>query len=92
MSKTAKQLERYFKGVANHRRISILMLLSKHDGLTLEEIAEMLKCNMKTISEHTHRLSQAGLINKKYVGRFVTHSLSPYGEIILKSFALFTSK
>jgi len=92
MTKTPKQLERYYKGVSSHRRISILLLLSDSKGLTLEEISETLKCNMKTTSEHTKRLVQAGLINKEYVGRFVTHSLSPYGVKIVKSFELFTDK
>ena len=27
--KTAKQLERYFKGVANHRRLDILQIVNK---------------------------------------------------------------
>ena len=81
--KTAKQLERYFKGAANHRRLDVLLLLSKQNGLALENIAELLHCNMKTISEHTRRLVQAGLLNKKYNGRFVQHSLSPYGKIFV---------
>jgi DNA-binding MarR family transcriptional regulator len=92
MKKTPKQLERYYKGVANHRRISILMLISNSKGLTLEEIAETLKCNSKTISEHTRRLVQAGLINKEYMGRFVLHTLSPFGKILVKSFQEFTDK
>jgi len=50
--KTAKQLERHMKGVANHRRIDILFLIAKQDDITLEEIAEHLNCNMKTVSEH----------------------------------------
>ncbi len=78
--KTAKQLERYFKGVANHRRLEILLLVVKNGGITLEEIAATLKCNIKTTSEHTRRLVQAGLLNKKYQGRAVAHSLSPYGK------------
>lgn len=78
--KTAKQLERYFKGAANHRRLEILRLVEKHDGATLEQIAEILDCNIKTISEHTRRLVQAGLVNKQYRGRQVAHSLSPYGK------------
>lgn len=82
--KTARQLERHFKGVANHRRISILELIAERDGITVEKIAENLSCNFKTISEHTRRLVQAGLINKKYMGRQVEHSLSPYGEIFLR--------
>ncbi|MDP2934601.1 MAG: winged helix-turn-helix domain-containing protein [bacterium] len=78
--KTSKQLERHFKGIANHRRIDILLLVRSHDGLTLENIADRLNCNFKTISEHTRRLVGAGLLNKKYKGRAVLHSLSPYGQ------------
>jgi len=83
-TKTAKQLERYFKGIANHRRIEILRLIAKNEGISLEGIAESLNCNIKTISEHTRRLVQAGLVNKKYQGRAVAHSLSPYGRKFIK--------
>ena len=82
--KTAKQIERHVKGVANHRRIEILMLVAEHGGIIVEDIAERLGCNEKTISEHTRRLAQAGLINKKYQGRSVTHTLSPYGKIFYR--------
>ncbi|MFA5954644.1 MAG: winged helix-turn-helix domain-containing protein [Patescibacteria group bacterium] len=78
--KTGKQLERYFKGAANHRRLEILLLINKRDGITVEQIAEALQCNIKTISEHTRRLVHAGLVNKVYQGRSVAHSLSPYGK------------
>jgi DNA-binding MarR family transcriptional regulator len=80
-AKTTKQLERHFKGVANHRRIAILLLVSKDPGITLEAISESLDCNIKTISEHTRRLVQAGLLNKEYKGRKVEHKVSPYGKI-----------
>jgi len=86
--KTAKQLERYFKGTANHRRLEILCLIDQNDGMTLKKIAKVLNCNIKTISEHTRRLVYAGLLNKKYQGREVAHSLSPYG----KRFVDFTRK
>lgn len=82
--KTAKQLERHFKGVANHRRVDILFLVSKNEGINVEDIAEKLKCNFKTISEHIRRLVHAGLLDKKYQGRAVAHSLSPYGKIFIK--------
>jgi DNA-binding MarR family transcriptional regulator len=78
--KTGKQIERHFKGVANHRRIDILLLVSKNPGITVDEISEKLKSNFKTVSEHTRRLVQAGLLNKRYVGRSVVHTLSPYGK------------
>lgn len=79
--KTGKQLERHFKGVANHRRIDILRLIAKKKEISLEGIAEQLNCNLKTIAEHTRRLTQAGLVNKAYRGRIVLHTLSPYGKI-----------
>jgi DNA-binding transcriptional ArsR family regulator len=82
--KTAKQMERHLKGIANHRRIEILRLVGKTEGITLEQITEQLDCNFRTISEHTRRLVQAGLLQKKYVGRNVEHSLSPYGARIIK--------
>ena len=82
--KTAKQLERYFKGAANHRRIAIMLIVEKNDGITVEEIADALAANFKTVSQHTRSLVHASLLNKKYRGRQVTHSLSPYGKAFLK--------
>ena len=80
--KTSKQLERHLKGVANHWRIEMLLLVAERDGVTVEGIAEALGGNFKTISEHTRRLVQAGLLDKRYAGRTVTHALSPYGKTI----------
>ena len=82
--KTPKQLERYFKGAANHRRIAIILTVEKNNGITVEEIAGVLEANFKSISQHTRSLVQAGLLNKKYRGRQVMHSLSPYGESFLR--------
>ena len=82
--KTEKQLERYFKGAANHRRIAIMIIVEKNDGITVEEIADTLAANFKTVSQHTRSLVHAGLLNKKYRGREVMHSLSPYGKYFLK--------
>ena len=87
--KTAKQLERHFKGIANYHRIDILLLVYQSSGITVDNIAEALNCNFKTISEHTRRLAQAGLLNKNYHGRTVVHTLSPYGEIITKFITTF---
>lgn len=82
--KTAKQLERYFKGAANHCRIDILLLVSKNPGINVEGIADVLGKNFKTLSQHTRRLVQAGLLNKNYQGRSVVHTISPYGEKFIK--------
>lgn len=87
--KTAKQMERHLKGISNHYRIEILLLIARSEGITLDGIVEALDANEKTLGEHTRRLFQAGLVNKKYRGKFVEHTLSPYGKIFvnfLKSF------
>ena len=91
IKKTSKQLERHFKGVANHRRIDILFLIHKNEGITLDKISKHLNCNIKTISEHTRRLVQAGLVNKKYLKNNVKHSLSPYGLKMIKLLNLFSN-
>ena len=83
--KTPKQLERHFKGAANHWRIAILRVVEKNEGITVQGITDELRAHFKTISQHAQSLARAGLLNKKYRGREVIHSLSPYG----KSFLLF---
>ncbi len=90
--KTAKQMERHLKGMANHYRIEILLLLSRHHSMHLEDIVEIMKANEKTIGEHTRRLVIAGLINKKYQGKYVTHSLSPYGRLFVEFLQGFQSQ
>jgi len=81
--KTSKQLERYFKGAANHRRIAILLIVEKNEGICVDEIAQKLSANFKTISQHTRSLVHAGLLNKQYRGRQVAHAISPYGKRFL---------
>jgi len=87
--KTAKQIERHMKGVANHWRIEILLFINKNSGATLDEISDGLKMNIKTASEHARRLAQAGLINKTYAGRQVQHTLSPYGKLFISFITTF---
>ena len=87
--KTTKQMERHLKGIANHYRIGILLYLARHPKATLDEIIESTGANEKTIGEHTRRLNVAGLINKKYRGHFVEHSLSPYGKVFVEFLQLF---
>ncbi len=82
-------MERHFKGIGNHYRIEILLLVESNLGITVWDIADTLKANRKTISQHTRYLVHAGLVNKRYKGRHVEHTLSPYGKIVtrfIKSF------
>jgi len=82
-------MERHLKGIANHYRIQILFIIDSQKNITLEGIVERLRANEKTIGEHTRRLYLAGLVTKNYKGKYVEHSLSPYGKTFvdfLKSF------
>ncbi len=85
-------MERHLKGIANHYRIEILLLVAKQEGITLVEVIDSLKANAKTIGEHTRRLFNAGLLDKKRSSVFVELYLSPYGKMFvnfLKSFKNF---
>ena len=73
-------MERHLKGMSNHYRIEILLLIAESGGITLENIIKAIGANEKTLGEHTRLLHQAGLINKRYRGKFVEHTLSPYGK------------
>lgn len=81
--KSPRKLERHFKGVSNHRRIQILLLVARRPGIILDEILDELHGNQKTFSEHTRRLVTAGLVEKSYAGRMVQHNLTPYGRIFV---------
>ena len=79
-NRSPKQLERLFKALANHWRIKILLRLAKQPGINLDDLCFELMGNVKTISEHTRKLALAGLIEKKYLGRTVIHTLTGEGE------------
>ncbi|MDP4038372.1 MAG: winged helix-turn-helix domain-containing protein [bacterium] len=79
-----RQLERITKGIANHRRIAIMELLSHSPELSVMEISDELKINFKTASEHIRRLALAGLVLKRNQGAMVRHKLTSQGLAILK--------
>ncbi len=84
-------MERHLKGMANHYRIEILLLIEDRKKVTLEQIIKILKANRKTLGEHTRRLTVAGLVDKKYRGRYVDHTLSPYGKRFVRFLKEFQS-
>ena len=77
------ELEKYFKGLANHRRIDILVLISQIPNITVEKISEALNCDFQVVAVHTQKLARFGLVDKKYKGRGVGHTISPYGKKFL---------
>ncbi len=79
-----KKFEKIFKGVGNHWRVRILLIINDKDKINLEEIVKNVKGNYQTISEHVRTLEKNGLIYKKYKGKHIQHSISPYGNKIIK--------
>ena len=82
-NKSYYELERIVKGIANHRRIEILELLGKKPEMSVTEIAEKVKSNFKTTSEHIRRMAIAGLLMKRSDSKSVRHKLTKRGELIL---------
>ncbi len=78
------KLERTVRGFSNHRRIQMLDLLNKSPELSVAEVSDRLKINMKTASEHMRRLAIAGLVLKRAAGNAVRHALTNKGGAILK--------
>jgi len=77
-------LERIVRGFSNHRRIQILSLLDTEPELSVKEIAEKVKTNFKTSSEHIRRLAISGLVMKRSDGVSIRHKLTDRGKSILK--------
>ena len=77
-------LQRLVRGFANHRRIEILELLDKKPELSVFEVADALRINFKTASEHIRRLAIAGLVFKRSDHTAVRHKLTTQGMAILK--------
>ena len=82
--KDFREMERMVKGFANHRRVQILALLNRQEDLSLSEIAERVKVNLKTAGEHVRRLVLSGLVWKYNDYHHVRHKLSTRGKEVLK--------
>lgn len=89
MSLPYKRIEKIVKGFANHRRIQILELLSQTPHLSVDDISQNLNVDFYTISDHIRKLFDAGLLDKKYKGRFVLHNLTKRGKFILSFCKMF---
>lgn len=79
-----RHLERIVKGFSNHRRIQTLELLEKEPELSVGEIAQKIKIDLKNASQHIRRMAIAGLILKRNQNKNVRHKLSDKGVNALK--------
>lgn len=79
-----RKIEKVAKAFANHRRIQILDILSQSSGLSVVDITNKTRANLKTVDVHINRLFAAGLVTKKTAGNHVFHTIDPVGISILK--------
>ena len=79
-----RKLERLVRGFSNHRRIETMELLEAEPELSVVEIAQSLRINMKTASEHIRRLSIAGLVLKRSDAASIRHKLTSRANLTLK--------
>ena len=77
-------VEKIIKGFANKHRLDIISLLEKRPGLSIDNISELLHMEYKNTSAHLYKLSIGGIIDKKYRGATVFHSLTDRGKSILQ--------
>jgi DNA-binding transcriptional ArsR family regulator len=77
-------LVRIGKGVGNARRLAILELLAKRRDLSLTQIAQDCRGDIRTIAEHVRKLTLAGLVMKRRAGPIVEHAISPRGRKVLR--------
>lgn len=82
--KSYRTLERLVRGFANHRRIQLMEVLKKTPELSVDEIADLLNINYKTVADHLRRLAIAGLVLKKSDSVSIRHKLTPRAEYVLK--------
>tara|TARA_B100001179_G_C18558264_1_gene389257 strand:+ start:376 stop:696 length:321 start_codon:yes stop_codon:yes gene_type:complete len=78
-----------FKMMGNEYRMNMLLLLKEHPHLTLDQINEHVGGDFKNISTHMKKLSTAGLVDKKYLGNYVQHTLTEYGKRSVQCYNLF---
>ena len=78
-----------FKMLGNEYRMNVLLALKRYPNITLEQINDHVGGDFKNIHVHVKKLSIAGLVNKKYKGNHVQHTLSEYGKVAVDCFHRF---
>ncbi len=70
------ELEKYFRVLANRRRLEILQLLSRRGAMPVKDIAENIKLSFKSTHKHLYQLLQLGFIEKERQGLLVFYEIS----------------
>ncbi|HEY9584536.1 MAG TPA: MarR family transcriptional regulator [Candidatus Paceibacterota bacterium] len=83
-----KKAEKIFKGVAHKNRLAVLLLLKNRPELSVIEISEVLKIELKNTAQHVAKLEASGLVMKRHDGNFVRLALTRRGKSILEFYRI----
>ncbi|OGY59834.1 MAG: hypothetical protein A3B23_00280 [Candidatus Colwellbacteria bacterium RIFCSPLOWO2_01_FULL_48_10] len=72
-----KDIEKVLKALANKRRLGILALLKRKDGLSVGDIAREIKLSLKSTSRHLAVLASVAILDKEQVSLNVFYKLPP---------------
>lgn len=78
-----RAVEQIIRSFSNHRRIAMLCLLDENPELSVSQIADELKIDIKLASFYLRKLTIAGLIMKKSSGKSIRHKLTKRGTFVL---------
>ena len=70
------ELEKYFRVLANRRRIEILLLLSDRGPICVNDLASAIKLSFKSTHKHLYQLLYMGFLEKERRGTLVFYNLS----------------
>lgn len=77
-------LEKYYKTIANRRRLAIIKYLSYTKEATVYQIADKIKLSFKATSKHLQILKQAGLTESDQFGLEQRYHLTDFNNPLLK--------
>ena len=69
------ELERYFRAIANRRRLEMLQVLDRRGPLPLYQVATAVHLSVKTTNKHLAQLLHTGFVNRTRQGLFVLYQL-----------------
>jgi len=72
-----KDLEKFFKAVANYRRLKILKHLLSGEKATLEELAQAADLSYRSTSKHLLLLESRGFLSRETLGLKVIYKIAP---------------
>lgn len=83
MKMAAQDVERLTKGLANAKRIAILLTLDRKNPLTIDQIQAQVPMHYKTLNMHIQRLYHGELVNKEYKGQLINIYITKRAKKIL---------